>query len=132
MPFGMWPATELSLIPSLGSEAEWWWMPVAAKVDDLLRTAITQKRLVELIYKEKTRILEPHDYGLHKGTVKLLGYQVGGSSTGPLPNWRWMEVNSISGIHLLDKTFPGGRKIPSGKHHGWDQLFLRVKPPEDE
>ena len=107
-------------------------MPAVAKIDELLRAAIQQKRLVELIYKEKTRILEPHDYGVHNGSVKLLGYQVGGSSSGRLPNWRWMEVDSISDLHLLNRTFRGGRPGRSGKHHGWDQLFLRVKPPEDE
>lgn len=103
-----------------------------SKIGDLLRTAIEQKRLVELIYKEKLRILEPHDYGIHKGSVKLLGYQAGGDSSGPLPNWRWMEVDLISGIHLLDRTFRGRRPSPSGNHHEWEQLFIRVESPESE
>lgn len=89
-----------------------------------------QKRLIRLVYKGKPRIVEPHDYGVHNGSVKLLGYQVGGFSSGPLPNWRWMEVNSIFDIHLLDRTFPGGRLTPSGKHHRWDQLFMRVGSAE--
>jgi len=38
----------------------------------------------------------------------------------------------ISGIHLLNETFPGGRPTPSGKHHKWDQLFMRVGPPDKE
>ena len=101
-------------------------------VDGLLRAAIEQKRLVQFVYGGKPRILEPHDYGVHKGSVKLLGYQVGGSSSGPLPNWRWMEVKLISDIHLLDRTFPGGRPSPSGKHHHWDRLLLTVKPPDPE
>jgi hypothetical protein len=107
-------------------------MPLAAEIDELLRTAITQKRLIQLVYREKTRIVEPHDYGVHKGSVKLLGYQVGGSSSGPLPNWRWMEIDLISDVRLLDRKFRGGRSSPSGKHHDWDQLFLRVEPPDDE
>lgn len=107
-------------------------MESPTNVDGLLRAAIEQKRLVQLVYGSKLRILEPHDYGVYKGSVKLLGYQVGGSSSGPLPNWRWMEVKSISDIHLLDRTFPGGRRSPSGKHHQWDRLFLRVKPPYPE
>ena len=103
-------------------------MPVAAKIDELLRVAIEQKRLIRLIYKEKPRIVEPHDYGVHNGSVKLLGYQVGGASSGPLPNWRWMEVNLISDVGLLNRNFPGGRPSPSGKHHQWDQIFIRVEP----
>src|SRR5258708_1736377 len=101
-------------------------------VDELLRAAIKQKRLVRLVYRNKLRILEPHDYGIHKGAVKLLGYQVAGASSNPLPNWRWMEIRFISEIHLLDRTFPGGRPSPSGKHHSWDQLFIRVEPPDGE
>lgn len=98
-----------------------------AEIDALLRAAIGQRRLIRLTYGGKERIVEPHDYGIHKGLVKLLAYQVGGDSSGRLPNWRWLEVSLISGAELLDRIFSGGRAIPSGKHHAWDQLFLRVK-----
>jgi len=108
-------------------------MEMAGKnIDELLRTAIQQKRLIRVIYHEKSRIVEPHDYGVKNGSVKLLGYQVGGSSSGKLPSWRWMEVTSISDLAVLDRRFPGGRPNQSGKHHQWDQIFIRVKPPEDE
>ena len=100
-----------------------------ARVDELLRTAIEEKRLVRLVYKGRLRIVEPHDYGIYNGSVKLLSYQVGGASSGRLPNWRWMETDSISDIELLDRTFPGGRPPTSGKHHRWDRLFARVRPP---
>ena len=103
-----------------------------ASVDELLRTGIEQKRLVRLIYKDKVRIIEPHDYGIHNGSLKLLAFQVGGASRGRLPNWRWMEVNSISDVALLDRTFPGGRPNASGKHHLWDQLFVRVGSAEKD
>jgi hypothetical protein len=96
-------------------------------LDKLLRTAIEHTRLLRLRYRNKDRIVEPHDYGEHKGVIKLLAYQIGGASSSPLPNWRWMETALISDAQLLDQTFPGGRSIPSGKHHQWDTLFLRVK-----
>jgi hypothetical protein len=89
--------------------------------------AIKEKRLIRLRYKDRERIVEPHDYGVHKGLSKLLGYQVAGSSSHKLPSWRWMEEELISDIHLLDRTFPGGRFVPSGKHHKWDKLFIRVE-----
>src|SRR5271167_4519808 len=95
-------------------------------LDQLLRTASEQTRLLRLRYRNKDRIVEPHDYGEHNGVIKLLTYQVGGFSSGPLPNWRWMETELISGAELLDQTFPGGRPTASGKHHKWDKLFLRV------
>jgi hypothetical protein len=99
-------------------------------VDQVLRTAIEHRHLLRLLYKGKERIVEPHDYGIHKGSVKLLGYQVGGASSNRLPNWRWMEADLISDIEILDQTFPGGRPTPSGKHHQWETLFLRVRPAD--
>jgi hypothetical protein len=101
------------------------------RVDRLLRTAIEQKRLIRFNYKDKPRIVEPHDYGVHRGSVKLFGYQVGGLSSEPLPNWRWALVHSISDLDLLKRTLPGRRPTPLGKHHQWDQIFIRVKPPEE-
>ncbi len=97
-------------------------------IDELLRTAIAQKRLIRLRYQDKERIVEPHDYGIHKGSPKLLGYQVGGASSGRLPNWRWMETAMISDLRILDQSFPGSRPTPSGKHQHWDTLFIRVEP----
>ena len=91
-------------------------------------SAIEQKRLLQFRYKNRERIVEPHDYGLHKGVIKLFGYQVGGSSSQRLPNWRWAEQDLISDLQILDRTFPGGRPTKSGKHHRWDKLFIRVEP----
>ena len=99
-------------------------------VDPLLSMAIEQRRLLRLRYKNRVRIVEPHDYGIHNGVSKLLGYQVGGSSSQRLPNWRWMETALISDVQVLSQTFPGGRPTPSGKHHSWDKLFIRVEPAE--
>jgi len=56
-------------------------------VNPLIWAAIEQKRLLRFRYKNRERIVEPHDYGIHKGMIKLFGYQVGGSSSQKLPNW---------------------------------------------
>jgi hypothetical protein len=100
-------------------------------VDPLLWTAIDQKRLLRLLYRNKPRIVEPHDYGVQNGTVKLLTYQIAGDSSGPLPDWRWMEADHIADVQLLDRTFSGGRPTGSGKHHKWDKLYIRVKPADE-
>jgi hypothetical protein len=39
-----------------------------------------------------------------------------------------LGLDDLSDIRILDRTFPGGRPTPSGKHHKWDKLFIRVKP----
>jgi len=90
--------------------------------------AIEQTRMIRLIYHDKERILEPHDHGILNGSVQLLGYQVGGSSSRPLPNWLLMKTDEITDLELLNKTFPGGRPTHSGNHIKWDALFIRVKP----
>jgi hypothetical protein len=41
-----------------------------------------------------------------------------------------METDLISDAQMLDRTFSGGRPTPSGKHHKWDKLYLRVKPSD--
>lgn len=102
------------------------------RINPLICTAIEQRRLVRLRYKNKERIVEPHDYGVHKGVPKLLAYQLRGKSSHPLPNWRWMEEELISEVELLDETFAGGRVTPTGNHNIWDKLFIRVKPAEPE
>jgi hypothetical protein len=94
----------------------------------LLWRAIEDKRMIRLLYHHRDRILEPHDHGILNGSVQLLAYQVGGSSSRPLPNWILMKANEIADLELLDQIFPGGRPTASGKHLKWNKLFIRVKP----
>jgi len=97
----------------------------------LLWTAIEHRRMIQLVYHGKPRILEPHDHGVLNGSVQLLAFQVGGSSSRPLPNWILMKVNEITDIELLDRNFSGGRPTAAGKHLKWDKLFIRVEPAAD-
>ena len=97
----------------------------------LLWRAIEDRRMIRLLYHRRNRILEPHDHGILNGSVQLLAYQVGGSSSRPLPNWILMKANEIVDLELLDQSFPGGRSSASGKHLKWKKLFIRVKPSTD-
>lgn len=81
-------------------------------LDHLIRTAIEQTKLLRLRYRNKLRIVEPHDYGVHNGVTKLLTWQIGGASSSPLPNWRWMETDLISEAQMLDRTFPAAGPPP--------------------
>src|SRR5436189_4939038 len=97
----------------------------------LLKTAIEHRSLIRRFYHGKDRLVEPHDHGVLNGSVQLLGYQIAGSSSRPLPNWLLMKTDEITDLVLLDQTFPGGRPTASGKHLKWDVLFIRVKPVTD-
>jgi hypothetical protein len=77
----------------------------------------------------RTRIGEPHDYGMMNGKPVLLFWQTSGySSSGGLPEWRHLPVGKITGVRPLDKTFRGGRAIQTGRHRQWDLLFIRADP----
>ena len=102
-------------------------MVVLQPIDNLLRLAIGQRRRIRFWYGGKERIAEPHDYGILRGKTCLLTYQIGGqSSSGNLPNWRWIDVSGIRNLEVLEETFAGNRPAPSGRHQKWDQLLLRV------
>ena len=97
--------------------------------DPVLWRAIEERRMIRLLYHRRLRILEPHEHGILNGSVQLLAYQVGGSSSRPLPNWILMKVDEMADLDMSEKTFAGGRPTPSGKHLRWDILFIRVQPP---
>jgi hypothetical protein len=100
-------------------------MEVNELVDRKMRAAISQKRLLQFMYDDKLRIVEPHDYGIHGGGAKLFCYQVRGQSSGALPNWRLFFVSKISDLDLTGETFPGTRPV-AGKHLEWKILFASV------
>ena len=98
-------------------------------LDQLLRTAIQQTRLLRLRYGNKDRIVEPHDYGIQKGIVRVFCWQVGGHSSSRLPGWRIFDVEGIENCEVLDRQFAGNREV-LGSHHKWDEIFIRVAPPD--
>jgi hypothetical protein len=98
--------------------------------DPLLCQAIERRRMIRLVYHGKERLVEPHDHGVLNGSLQLLGYQIAGSSSRPLPNWIRMKVEEMAHLEMSEQTFPGGRPTSSGKHLSWDILFIRVKPAD--
>ena len=99
-------------------------------MDQQLRFAIAHKRLLQLHYSGRLRVVEPHDYGILNGTVKLLAYQVRAPGAGdrkPVRGWRLFDVPKIEACLVLEETFPGSRGDSSQRHMAWDEVFARVK-----
>jgi hypothetical protein len=94
---------------------------------DLVR-AIAGKRLIEFIYKAgRTRIVEPHDYGVRHGVECLLAYQITGEShSGAAHGWKQFDVSEMSQLHVLERRFAGTRGDVAQHHRAWDALFARV------
>lgn len=107
--------------------------PISLEVDALIRQAIYERRLLQLVFNGQPRVVEPHDYGVIKGDAKLLAYQVGGvSSSGDLPDWRFFRVAKMENLEILDTRFAGAREPEGGGHHDWDELFMRVEDPPNK
>src|SRR5271168_309240 len=103
-------------------------MGVDPELDQLLYRAIDDKHLLRFTYKQNERVVEPHDYGVQKGIARLLCWQIGGKSAGRIPGWRLIDVAGMQNCEMQDQLFSGGRDGPSGQHHQWDKLFIRVGP----
>lgn len=104
-------------------------MAVDQELDYLLYAAIVNKPLIRFKDKGNDQVAEPHDYGVQNGIVRLFCWQVGGRSNGRIPGWRLMDVEAREGCEMLDRVFEGNREVPSGQHHRWDEVFIRVGPP---
>ncbi len=104
---------------------------VSGEIHRAIYAAIESRHLVEVETEDHKRIGEPHDYGIMNGKPTLLFYQTAGySRSGGLPQWRHLHVATFRAVRQSDKTFGGGRSIKSGRHHGWDALFIRARPIE--
>jgi hypothetical protein len=103
---------------------------VTQSVDEQLRFAIANKRLMELNYKSRVRVVEPHDYGVQKGIERVLVYQLratGGPPTRSKDGWKLLEVPKVEESVVLEATFRGSRGTPQQRHNVWDVLYARVK-----
>lgn len=87
------------------------WLGLAATpkptARELLRQALTERRVVQFKYHGFERRVEPHALGLvTDGRPALLGWQVsGGSASEPPPGWRTFLLGEIEALRLLRKTF---------------------------
>jgi hypothetical protein len=101
----------------------------SSAIDEQLRFAIANKLLIQVSYNGSTRVMEPHDYGLLKGSQKLLAYQLRRSGGGPrkaLTGWRLLDVAKIDSCLVLEEPFPGSRGASHLHHLAWDFVNARV------
>lgn len=97
-------------------------------LDSLLKTAISEKKIIEFNYHGYRRIVEPHVYGIKDGKYQIQVYQIaGGSESGGIPEWRRMDLDEVSGMRLSEERFKGPRPYPSGKHSEFDDIIAVVE-----
>jgi hypothetical protein len=101
----------------------------SSSIDDQLRFAIANKRLIQLRYGGSVRVAEPHDYGIQKGLTRLLIFQRRGSDATQrksVTGWKLLDVSKIETCLVLEETFSGSRSEPHQRHYVWNVVFARV------
>ena len=97
-------------------------------LDERIRRAIAEKRLLEIRYKRAVRLAEPHDYGVIDGTERLLIFQLRGPDSGKRAvGWRLLDVVKIESCVVTDQTFAGSRGQSHQQHYQWERLYARVR-----
>jgi hypothetical protein len=101
-------------------------------IDNIIRTAISNKNIIEFTYHGYDRIAEPHVYGVYNGKRQLLVYQIGGhTSSGGPPDRRRINVDEILSIQITQQNFYGPRRSPQASTAGlmksWPLLQLEMK-----
>lgn len=99
--------------------------PKLGLADLLIRTSITEKKLVACDYDEHFRIAELHVYGTYKGKTGILAYQLWGESSSGELGWKRMHLAKMKNLTILDKTF-SGRRDGSDMHTKWDIVYMLV------
>ena len=101
--------------------------PPLDSLDERIRRAIGQKRLLEIRYKRAFRLVEPHDYGVIEGTERLLIFQLRGPDSGKgAVGWRLLDVVKIERCVVTEQAFAGSRGQSHQQHYQWETLYARV------
>jgi hypothetical protein len=87
-------------------------------LDERIRRAVAEKRLLELRYKSTVRLAEPHDYGVIDGIERLLIFQLHGPDSGKgAVGWRLLDVVKIESCVVTAQTFAGSRGHSHQQHY---------------
>ena len=93
-----------------------------------LLKAMRARKLIEFTSNGHRRVLEPHIYGLSRGTEQLVGFQTRGTSaSGGIPDWRRFDLADMSPFIVLEESFTGRRPNPLGTHSDWDEIYMVVQ-----
>lgn len=123
------------LLLGLGSLGAWCLPPFRATVTaspppsaDLIRQAVRQRRLLNFVYSDHSRTVEPHALGRTRdGQLAILAWQVaGGSTSEPPPGWRTFIAAEIGHLALAAETFPGPRPDYRAERSGLAEIELEV------
>ncbi len=74
----------------------------------ILRQALVERCRVTAFYDGLPREFCPHCLGTRNGQRRVLGWQYGGLSSNPLPNWRCMNVGGLRDVRIVAGSWETG------------------------
>ena len=97
-------------------------------MNNIIVTAIKEKKCLSFTYEGYPRVVEPHCYGLTTaGNEALRCYQVrGGSSSGKVPDWKMMTTDNITGLTLSQDVFLKPRDGYKKGDKGMSTIFCEL------
>lgn len=99
-------------------------------MEEIVKQGIRERKVVEFVYDDHQRVVEPHVYGIKNRRHGILAYQIGGSSSSGKLDWKRFYFDKISNMKITDEGFPGPRPYPSGEHSKWDTTIAIVREPD--
>lgn len=92
-----------------------------------ISTAINNRQVLNFVYGEKPRIVEPHAYGLDaKGNGLLRGYQVDGESATNPKAWKLFSVDKIDELAVSPQSFTKARSGYKKGDRVMDVIFAQL------
>ena len=97
-------------------------------MEQIIKTAITERKVITFFYEGSERVVEPFCYGKStKGNDVLRAFQIGGASSSGEPfGWKLYIVNEMSSISINESTFDNNRPDYNPNDKGMVEIYCAV------
>ena len=96
----------------------------------LITEAIKNKNILQFMYDDKLRIVEPHVFGTstkEDSSDLLRAYQImGGSNSDNDLGWRLFSIDKINDINLSENTFDVARKYYNPDDSAMEEIYINI------
>lgn len=97
-------------------------------MENIIKEAIENKQLLEFVYNDKRRVVEPYTFGCsHKGDDTLSAFQIeGGSNSSKDLGWRQFIIENIESLVLLDTKFEDIREGYNPNDSRMSEIYITI------
>ena len=97
-------------------------------MENIIKEAIEQKKILEFYYKDELRIVEPFVHGISTtGKESLRGFQIGGTSSDSESfGWKLFSVEKIRSLETKNQSYNGIRDNYNPNDSVMNHIYARV------